>query len=141
MKMIKKYREQKKISQRELGRRIGLSGQYIAKLEKDENANPTKETLQKIADELDVSVSELFEEEKFAEDIQKSVIYDFLKSIGYVVTDCTTDETNPIIQISKETSKKKTNLSSTFKGNDILNLENDILSYIEYLVYRHSRRD
>lgn len=39
------------ISQRELGRRIGMTGQYIAKIEKGERM-PTPETIDKIASAL-----------------------------------------------------------------------------------------
>lgn len=55
-------RRQKKISQRELGRRIGMSGQYIAKLERGEIINPGIEALRKISEVLDVELHELTQE-------------------------------------------------------------------------------
>jgi transcriptional regulator with XRE-family HTH domain len=56
------------ISQRELGRRIDMSGQYIAKIERDER-NPTLETLKKIASELGVELSEILERPKLTGEI------------------------------------------------------------------------
>lgn len=56
------------ISQRALGKKIDMSGQYIAKIENDER-NPTLETLKKIALALDVELSELLERPKLTGEI------------------------------------------------------------------------
>lgn len=56
------------ISQRELGRQIKMSGQYIAKIEKGERT-PTIDTLSKIAGVLNVELSELLERPKFTSEI------------------------------------------------------------------------
>ncbi|MDT8715559.1 helix-turn-helix transcriptional regulator [Clostridium sp. 19966] len=56
------------ISQRELGRRIEMSGQYIAKIEKGERT-PTVNTIEKIASALNVEVYELFEHPKFTREL------------------------------------------------------------------------
>lgn len=56
---IKRARENAKISQRELGRRINKTGQYISYLEGNCNTNPPIETLNKIAAALNVSVNDL----------------------------------------------------------------------------------
>lgn len=52
------------ISQRELGRQIKMSGQYIAKIEKGERT-PTIDTLSKIAAVLNAELNELLERPKF----------------------------------------------------------------------------
>ena len=54
---IKITRENVGISQRELARRIDKTGQYISYLEKNENANPSIEVLNRIAIALDVPLS------------------------------------------------------------------------------------
>jgi len=56
------------ISQRELGRQIKMSGQYIAKIEKGERT-PTIDTLSKIAAVLNVELNELLERPKFTNEI------------------------------------------------------------------------
>lgn len=55
---ISKMRKLKKISQRELARRCGISGQMISKIENN-LSNPSIETLNKIAEVLEVSLSDL----------------------------------------------------------------------------------
>lgn len=55
---IKRLRAEKGISQRELARRIDMSGQMISKIEKAETS-PSIETLSKIANTLDVSINDL----------------------------------------------------------------------------------
>lgn len=56
---IKKFRTQIGISQRELGRRIGKTGQYISYLEKNMNTNPSLEVLNNISKELNVNTNDL----------------------------------------------------------------------------------
>ena len=58
-KNIRKFREQKGISQDRLSKLADISLNTIAKLELDETQNPTIETLQKIAKALDVKVEDL----------------------------------------------------------------------------------
>jgi transcriptional regulator with XRE-family HTH domain len=73
------------ISQRELGRRIGMSGQYIAKIEKGERA-PTIETLTKISNALEIELNELLERPKFSRELffdtieEKQISYEQLKN-------------------------------------------------------------
>lgn len=56
---LKKIRESLNISQRELGRRIGKTGQYISYLENSESSNPSLDVLNKIAEVLDVPLPKL----------------------------------------------------------------------------------
>jgi transcriptional regulator with XRE-family HTH domain len=58
-KNIKKLREQKGISQDRLSKLADISSNTVAKLELDDNPNPTIETLQKIAKALNVMVDDL----------------------------------------------------------------------------------
>lgn len=58
---IAKIRTEQGISQRELARRIGMSGQMISKIENDLSM-PSLETLNRIAEGLNVNVSDLLEE-------------------------------------------------------------------------------
>lgn len=58
-KNIKRFRKEKNISQDRLSKLADVSLNLIAKLELENNQNPTIETLQKIAKALDVEVDNL----------------------------------------------------------------------------------
>lgn len=62
------------ISQRELGRRIKMSGQYIAKIEKGERTPPI-DTLKKIASALNVELLEIIDRPKTTIELFWDVIY------------------------------------------------------------------
>lgn len=72
---IKNLRIQKGISQRELGRRIGMSGQMISKIEGN-RTTPSLETLVKIADAFEVHASTLVPEGYLSQNLN----LDFLSS-------------------------------------------------------------
>ena len=56
---LKKYREAKKITKLELGRKAGVSSRTIEKIESRKNQNPRINTVQRLADILEVSISDL----------------------------------------------------------------------------------
>ena len=56
---VKKYRSNQKMSREKLSLLIGMDNSYISKLEKS-RINTTLDTLEKIADALDIPVLELF---------------------------------------------------------------------------------
>lgn len=58
-KNIKQYRQDKGLSQDKLSKRADLSLNTVVKIEVDESPNPTIETIQRIANALDVSVDDL----------------------------------------------------------------------------------
>jgi len=58
-KNIKRFRQDKGLSQDKLSKLADLSLNTVVKMELDESPNPTIETLQKIAKSLGVSVDEL----------------------------------------------------------------------------------
>ena len=58
-KNIKKFRQEKGLSQDKLSKRADLSLNTVVKIELDESPNPTIETIQRIAKALDVSVDDL----------------------------------------------------------------------------------
>lgn len=60
MNQIKKFREKKNLSIHELARRTGLTASYISNLEKGKRDNPSKDTMEKIAEALDRTVPEIF---------------------------------------------------------------------------------
>lgn len=63
-KNLKKLREDLKISQRELGRRIGKTGQYISYLENTESGNPSLDVIKKISEALNITTNELIGNKK-----------------------------------------------------------------------------
>ena len=58
-KNIKRFRQDKELSQDKLSKLADLSLNTIIKIELDESPNPTIETIQRIAKALDVSVDDL----------------------------------------------------------------------------------
>ena len=58
-KNIKRYRQDKGLSQDKLSKLADLSLNTVVKMELDESPNPTIETIQRIAKALDVSVDDL----------------------------------------------------------------------------------
>lgn len=103
---IKKARLKKKISQRELGRKIGKTGQFISLIEKGES-NPSVITLKKIADALDVTINELLTED----DKQILILEDFKNALitmakGKPYEVYSNDKLNLLINLSKLCDKK-----------------------------------
>jgi len=58
-KNIKRFRQDKGLSQDKLSKLADLSLNTVVKIELDESPNPTIETIQRIAKALDVSVDDL----------------------------------------------------------------------------------
>jgi len=58
-KNIKRFRQEKGLSQDRLSKLADLSLNTVVKIELDENPNPTIETMQSIAKALEVSVDDL----------------------------------------------------------------------------------
>ena len=63
MNKLKMLRQQKKLTQKQLGRKSGLSQSYINELENGKKVNPSITALSRIANALDVSVAELVNDE------------------------------------------------------------------------------
>lgn len=59
---IKQLRENKNLSINSLARRCSMSPGYLSDLEKGKKENPSLDTLEKIASELDTTVQQLFKE-------------------------------------------------------------------------------
>lgn len=57
---VKEWREKLGLSQEELAKRAGISRQIIVNLESDKAGNTTAITLKKIADALDLKISDIF---------------------------------------------------------------------------------
>ncbi len=58
-KNIKRYRQEKELSQDKLSKLADLSLNTVVKIELDDTPNPTIETIQRIAKALEVSVDDL----------------------------------------------------------------------------------
>jgi len=57
---IKKYRENKNMTLKELAEEAGVSAGYLCHLEKGSRTNPSKEVMERISIALEVSISSLF---------------------------------------------------------------------------------
>jgi transcriptional regulator with XRE-family HTH domain len=83
---IKREREKKRISQRELARRIEKSGQYISYLENTADSNPSFDILKNIAAALQVDISVLLADDEMdfkisTQDEEEIVLVEFAKSL------------------------------------------------------------
>lgn len=83
---IKRFRKFIGISQRELGRRINMSGQYIAKIEKNERIPPI-DTVKKIAEALDVELIEILNRPKLIIELYLEYISDNNISVQKIIND------------------------------------------------------
>lgn len=57
---IKKFRERKNMTLKELAQEVGISVGYLSHLERGSRSNPSKEVMEKIATALDSSIPEIF---------------------------------------------------------------------------------
>lgn len=80
-KNIRRFRENKNIGVNELGRIVGVSPSYISAIEKGKKTNPSRETLDKIAEALEVSTDRLTGE------AVSSIIDNRLKELGMTLDD------------------------------------------------------
>ena len=82
---IKRIRKSKNLTQEQLGDLVGISGVAIMRYEKGQR-EPNKETIQKIADALETTPTQLMDWDDIQREIQESDIYDeFLKALGYEI--------------------------------------------------------
>ena len=57
---IRKFRESKNKTLKELANEVGISAGYLSHLERGSRSNPSKEVMEKIADALDSSIATIF---------------------------------------------------------------------------------
>lgn len=72
---IKKIRKEKKITQNDLAKEMGISRSYLGDLENDRR-NPSTKTLESLAQKLDVSMPYLLEGKRTMEDFEKMAMED-----------------------------------------------------------------
>ena len=112
---IKKYRKEKKLTQRQLSEKSGVSYSTVCKLETGEQSNPSLEIIEKIARALDIESALLLYENyengemKFPHDIR--IFIKYLNALGYVVSDILKYKKNgksySYVEIKKDNYVKK----------------------------------
>lgn len=142
---VKEIRKKKGLSQLELGKKMNISQQAIAKYEKIIE-QPKLTTVQKIADALDVTISELVDDwgkytlEEIAADIDEETVYknshrliEKLESIedenGELNQELLEKELHSIIKITEETSA----LSKVFEDSQLLKYSTEITELLKML--------
>ena len=103
--MIRKYRTEKGLTQKKLGELCGIADSNIRKYESG-NQNPKIETLQKIADALDIPVNRLLAGEIISWDELKEKLSEY--GLTHLVPD--TEEERTVLENCKklnETGKKE----------------------------------
>ena len=103
--MIRKYRTEKGLTQKKLGELCGIADSNIRKYESG-NQNPNIETLQKIADALDIPVNRLLAGKIISRDELKEKLSEY--GLTHLVPD--TEEERTVLENCKklnETGKKE----------------------------------
>ena len=103
--MIRKYRTEKGLTQKKLGELCGIADSNIRKYESG-NQNPKIETLQKIADALDIPVNRLLAGKIISRDELKEKLSEY--GLPHLVPD--TEEERTVLENCKklnETGKKE----------------------------------
>lgn len=103
--MIRKYRTEKGLTQKKLGELCGIADSNIRKYESG-NQNPKIETLQKIADALDIPVNRLLAGKIISRDELKEKLSEY--GLTHLVLD--TEEERTVLENCKklnETGKKE----------------------------------
>ena len=103
--MIRKYRTEKGLTQKKLGELCGIADSNIRKYESG-NQNPKIETLQKIADALDIPVNRLLAGKFISRDELKEKLSEY--GLTHLVPD--TEEERTVLENCKklnETGKKE----------------------------------
>ena len=103
--MIRKYRTEKGLTQKKLGELCGIADSNIRKYESG-NQNPKIETLQKIADALDIPVNRLLAGKIISRDELKEKLSEY--GLTHLVPD--TEEERTVLEHCKklnETGKKE----------------------------------
>ena len=108
--MIRKYRTEKGLTQKKLGELCGIADSNIRKYESG-NQNPKIETLQKIADALDIPVNRLLAGKIISRDELKEKLSEY--GLTHLVPD--TEEERTVLENCKklnETGKKEADKKS-----------------------------
>lgn len=79
---IKNIRLSKKLGLNETAKKAGISGSYLSNIEKGIKTNPSTETLEKIADALNVSINEFFDKDSIVKEKPIDKINRIIKDNG-----------------------------------------------------------
>lgn len=87
---IRKYRKEKGLTQKALGELCGINEANIRKYEINPNITPQLKTIEKIADALDVTITDLMGMSAYLDETEKAIcqttnFFDYLDSLGYEV--------------------------------------------------------
>lgn len=126
---LKSIRKVKKISQRELAIKSGLSFSMVSKLESGEQSNPSLDTLEKIASALNITTYDLMGWEKYSkifDEIQQDIEDAKNSSTTFV---CSSIHN---LLISEQGTEYFHINHDAISPDDFDDLERDILNYIGY---------
>ena len=84
---IKNLRTLKKLTIRELEKKTGISKAYICDLENGKRTNPSQETLEKLAEVLDTTISELYSKNTEYKQEVKTINNDLAEIMDYLKKD------------------------------------------------------
>lgn len=87
---IRKYRKEKGLTQKALGKLCGINEANIRKYEINPNITPQLKTIEKIADALEVTITDLMGMSEYLDEVKNEIhqttnFLDYLGSLGYEV--------------------------------------------------------
>ncbi|WP_257349075.1 helix-turn-helix domain-containing protein [Pseudalkalibacillus decolorationis] len=142
---LKKMREQKGLSMRELSRRSGISSSFLSKLESGKRSTPKHETVLKLSDGLGISSVELLEVAGYLndmDDVLKEMKEEHERKIEIhrqLVEQGFTTSKNPTLVYAIEDIFTDEMLLD-YKGQYLTNEEKkEILTFIDYLYEKKNR--
>jgi|SRR5699024_868128 len=133
---IKKTRNEKGLSSRELARRAGVSQAYLSQLETGKNNNPTAETISKLAKALEVDYMELLFQTEL---VQRSIDDEADKEANTIIEHYNRYRDIKGLTIYDEYTFKVEKLlvdTTTITYNDVpLNIDEkkELLNFVDYL--------
>lgn len=157
-KNIKKYRQQKNITQLELSEKTGIGYRTIQDYESGTIKEPTVTKLQSIADALNVSIFDLMQDDKIKDSLKNEVkeletFEVLLKYLNYSVDYEPSDPDNYYMEDEKDENGNiigqrkvyegdnnviitKENFIAKFSQSEYDNLKSSVQDFIEFLIYK-----
>lgn len=99
---IRNLRFKHNLSQEQLALRADITTAYLGQIERDEK-NPTVKLIEKIANALNMSLSELFSDQKFDNECTDEILNDIIFELSYL----SIEEKQEVLQIIRHILKFK----------------------------------
>lgn len=140
---IKRIRKEKGITQKELGKRLGITQAAIGQFENN-NSNLKMDTIKKIADALGVNYTRLIIETPFCsgskEERSKMNDEELAEYLAYLITNNEKEKEEILSRVEQRKARQKLTIAAHFDGNEFSEEELDeIRQFAEFV--KSKRKD